>query len=340
MAPPSCSELTRLHRAFFRYELYSRVFYVDPGLFYNTVPYSSADQFSLFVARLEPWEAEEMSCVNSFLMNVAGRTVEDLEDRVVQAVRTSPGVLMAPKSPPSPPDSQGSRSKRRLSAEITLQRDVRETPSCEDLPQASSQTDTATTGDGSVDGSKGPAVRRERMVAFDDLESWGLDLFEESRQSSLLSDISNLASPGLEYVRRLVDGDNDQQRTMIQLDMSYHRNFLGDALGHSPLRDRNLSRKSAGDTGSDDPAQASVGYSLFKRHRSLVYHQVYDHIRGLLYWPLRDTGYIFWDAAKIDARGARQRLAAARDASDGGDDSMSRRGRMSVEERLQGSRCQ
>ncbi|KAH7128018.1 hypothetical protein B0J13DRAFT_646158 [Dactylonectria estremocensis] len=85
--PPSISERTRLQRAFLRFRLYCQVFpgYAnDPyGLDDPSPPDHPADQqFSLFLANLTPWEAEEI--VRGF--------IDELEDDLIHAVMDAPDV--------------------------------------------------------------------------------------------------------------------------------------------------------------------------------------------------------------------------------------------------------
>lgn len=171
-----------------------------------------------------------MSCVHSYLMHMAGRAVEDLEDRVVQAVFASPGVQRPCKSRLSPPDSLQNHLENRFEARSGRLRKLKENASADPPAHPPLPTDATPTGNSSGGGIHGPAHSGERMVAFDDLESWVLDLFDTYRQRSLPSDIGNLASLGFELFRRLVDGDDEQCRTMIQKHISYPRHFLGDAL--------------------------------------------------------------------------------------------------------------
>ncbi|KAI0137133.1 hypothetical protein BJ170DRAFT_45020 [Xylariales sp. AK1849] len=63
-APLSNTEMSRLRRAFFRFELYCRVFGFAKG---NHPLFTPNDVQPLFFARLKEWEIEEVSCAHSIL---------------------------------------------------------------------------------------------------------------------------------------------------------------------------------------------------------------------------------------------------------------------------------
>lgn len=338
VTPLSRSELTRLQRAFFRHELYCRITPSNRDAYCSRTFPTSPDQFRLFIARLEPWEAEEMSCVHDYLTYISRRAVEDLEGRVVQAVLASPGVERPCKSRLSPPESQRTRFRNPFEARLARRRELDKNASTDPPIDPPSLTYTAPTTNGSRGGGEAPTDHGKKMVAFDDLESWGLRIFEMNSQRDTAHDVSNLAALGLEAMSRLADGDAELRRIMIQEHISYARPFLGEALGQSPARDHTPTRIRVEGPGSDNPSQANVGYRLFRPDDGRVYGQIYDHFHVPMYSPLRERGYVFWDAARIDDGVSRRSLVQARDVSDETADSMSWMARTSVEERLQGVR--
>lgn len=78
----SSTELTRLERGFYRYELYCRVFPVEPGNALQSRS-SALEQFDYFIRRLEPWEMEEIVCIHEYFIYHLGIIVDDLEDQLV-----------------------------------------------------------------------------------------------------------------------------------------------------------------------------------------------------------------------------------------------------------------
>ncbi|KAM5358466.1 hypothetical protein ACJZ2D_015253 [Fusarium nematophilum] len=104
---PSTSERVRLQRAFLRFELYCRIFpdheddpYGPSGP--SATSHSPDQQFRLFLARLNPWEAEELCCVEQYFSTLLRQFLYDLEDDLVTAVMTTPGVVL-PSSPAREP---------------------------------------------------------------------------------------------------------------------------------------------------------------------------------------------------------------------------------------------
>ncbi|KAJ3545848.1 hypothetical protein NM208_g2306 [Fusarium decemcellulare] len=105
--PLSASERVRLQRAFLRFELYCRVFpghRGDPnGPTGRAAPtHRAAEQARLFLSRLIPWEVEEMCCIEQHFYTLIRRIIRDLDNALVTAVRTAPGVVL-PSSAKEPP---------------------------------------------------------------------------------------------------------------------------------------------------------------------------------------------------------------------------------------------
>lgn len=63
---PSASEVARMERTFFRFELYCNLFRK-----YTTVrekPFTPKEQMKLFLEQLPPWEVEQLVCVRDYLL--------------------------------------------------------------------------------------------------------------------------------------------------------------------------------------------------------------------------------------------------------------------------------
>ncbi|CAM1505141.1 Fc.00g107780.m01.CDS01 [Cosmosporella sp. VM-42] len=86
LMPLTRLERARLQRAFFRYEIYSRLFPVDPECHGGSL-LPAESQFNRFLSRMRPWEVEELSCVHHYMTIVIGDCMDRLEDQVVKAVR-------------------------------------------------------------------------------------------------------------------------------------------------------------------------------------------------------------------------------------------------------------
>ncbi|KAL6890418.1 hypothetical protein GGI43DRAFT_219348 [Trichoderma evansii] len=93
--PLSPTERARLQRAFLRFELYCQL---CPAFeCYPPEPFFSPDlQFRYFLAKLEPWEAEEISCIHEYFTINIGQYIADLQDRFLQAVLENPQLRAPP----------------------------------------------------------------------------------------------------------------------------------------------------------------------------------------------------------------------------------------------------
>ncbi len=90
-SPLSSTERARFQRAFFRYELYSLALPADFNVRNHSLFLAHA-QFTRFLARMEPMVVQEMSCVHYYFASLIGGFIDDLEDQLVEAVLTAPGV--------------------------------------------------------------------------------------------------------------------------------------------------------------------------------------------------------------------------------------------------------
>ncbi|CAG7561902.1 unnamed protein product [Fusarium equiseti] len=95
---PSRSEITRLQRAFLRYDLYSHVFPADDTRPWEDLSpnhnFSAREQFDLFLSRLEPWECEEIVFVEQYYSILIGNFVDGMEEQLAEAVE----IVLIPKS--------------------------------------------------------------------------------------------------------------------------------------------------------------------------------------------------------------------------------------------------
>ncbi|KAM7210777.1 hypothetical protein V8F06_013839 [Rhypophila decipiens] len=78
VTPLSTAEKTRFHRAFLRYELYSRAFPYGEN---RKSLIDGHGQFHLFIRHLKPWEVEELYCIHHYLTSLAAGYLADIEDQ-------------------------------------------------------------------------------------------------------------------------------------------------------------------------------------------------------------------------------------------------------------------
>ncbi len=232
----SLTERARFQRAFFRYELYSRVFPVDyDARHFSLVPANM--QFIHFLACMEPWEAEEMSCVYHYFTSLIGRVVDDLEGQLVSTILATPGIRLP------------STSIRSLSAErLTIY---------------------AKDDDGQSN-----ARDEDEMVLFDHLDLRDLDLFSKHGRYDSAKCMGYLASLGSAFIYRLVLADGNQRKDMIRENAPAWRDFFPEALEHTP--DTGPETVVADGFDDDQPSHPNLGYVLYKRSDKDVYLEIND----------------------------------------------------------------
>ena len=86
LASLSTIERGRLQRAFFRFEIYRKVFHIAEEPRGLDPLFSEIEQADLFLPLFAPWEIEELACVNQYLMNTLESVFDGLEDDFVNAV--------------------------------------------------------------------------------------------------------------------------------------------------------------------------------------------------------------------------------------------------------------
>ncbi|EHK25575.1 uncharacterized protein TRIVIDRAFT_62247 [Trichoderma virens Gv29-8] len=81
----SATEQARIQRAFFRYELFSRCFPVNPSVPRESI-FSADEQFNHFIQQMAPWEVEELSCLHEYFWVRVSGIFSDLEEELVARV--------------------------------------------------------------------------------------------------------------------------------------------------------------------------------------------------------------------------------------------------------------
>ncbi|KAM0471214.1 hypothetical protein ACHAPX_009394 [Trichoderma viride] len=274
----SLTERARFQRAFFRYELYCRVFPVDHHARSGSlVP--DDEQFTQFIARMAPWEAEDMACVHHYFTVLVGGFIDDLEDQFVEAVLTAPGVrhpILTDFLTPEP----AKRRKIRSTTASGLKHDSfvpSSEPTQEDMDDGQSPTDNAD------------------VVSVSNLDLYGLYLFCKDGRFQSPKYVSYIASLGSTFMYRLALADKHQRRRMIQENTPVRRDFLPEALEHAP----GTGPKTTMPDGIDDNhlSHPNLGYYRFKRSEELVYFRIlHSSIESC---ALRERAYVFWDADRI-----------------------------------------
>ncbi|UKZ72330.1 uncharacterized protein TrAtP1_013273 [Trichoderma atroviride] len=258
----SSTERARFQRAFFR----------------SLVP--AHEQFTQFLARMAPWEAEEMTCVHHYFTVLIGGFIDDLEDQLVETVLTAPGVCHPPVLAHSPSPKPAKRRKIRTTTVNGLIIDLH-APSWEPIQK-------------DIDDRQSPADNTD-TVPFDNLDLHDLDIFTKDGRFRSPKFVSYVASLGLSFMYRLVLADKDQRRRIIQENTPVWRDFLPEALDHAP-GDRPKTTMPDG-IDNNHLSHPNLGYFRFKRSKEEVHFRILHD--SILNCPLRERAYVFWDTDRI-----------------------------------------
>ncbi|KAI9837644.1 MAG: hypothetical protein M1837_002931 [Sclerophora amabilis] len=110
----SITERGRLQRAFFRFELYRRLFYTPRSHRRSLGLFDKLEQYRLFLSFLSPWEIEELACVHQYLVTRLEGVFDRLEDDFVGAVLKDAGATSPPSEPQSPRSRRWSFNHPRI----------------------------------------------------------------------------------------------------------------------------------------------------------------------------------------------------------------------------------
>ncbi|KAM7187291.1 hypothetical protein V8F20_011046 [Naviculisporaceae sp. PSN 640] len=365
--PLSVAERGRLRRAFYRYELYSRVFSQDPVEFGNAMNNTFCAEYWQYedvICRMTPFEVEELSCIYLFLVTVTGGFVEDLEDEVFDAViscRGARGVdgrhrgpLRGSMDPLDQVEEAFGPRRVKLSSKccVSTSRKRKRSPS---PPSGTYSSRCCPTDDISPGG----------YLSFGcaSLDHYGLDMFRgEFAEEMKPRFISRLASLGLDFILQLIDAPSaTHRRFLIQSQPLVPLGFLPTALalgGYYELMPEGYYR---GGRGIPEPVpvlprdidvrdgltedQQRIPSQFFSDRGSGRYLEIFNtraDILDILWDRLRAIGYLFWDKVRLDSPAAQRTMIMSwhssslhhREARSNGKRWFSKR--KSVEERLKG----
>ncbi|RDL41891.1 uncharacterized protein BP5553_01870 [Venustampulla echinocandica] len=276
--PLSVIERARLQRAFFRFELYCRIFPQSSSRGVSLFP--RADQSRLFLSRLSPWEIDEINCVHQYLSSLVGVLVDELEDQLVGTVLSATGMK---HTTPSTSTSRGS-----------LQRIVGARHSNSPFPRDR----IADPGFGNI--SHLYELGDHEFVMFTTLDLCGLDVFSENEKYHQEGYISFMCSYGIGFIYNLLLSENDRRRHLILSHTPVQRDFFPEAVeifypeDNSPVIEQS----------QDETASSSnPGWKLVTRgdvDRKFYFGTQRAH--------LRDKGYVFWDAKRFQLEGLGKKI--------------------------------
>ena len=325
----SPTERARFQRAFFRHELYSRVFSVDHArTSHSRVP--ADEQFYLFLGRVDPWEVEEMSCVHHYFASLVGECIDHLEHQVVQSVLNAPSVCRPPGSARPRPSTSEPTPRRRIpvtTASGWVDDSIIDSPKPTWIENGKGQT----------------KAHDDAMTFFHHLDLTDLNMFSKDGRFHSSSIISYLGSLGLAFIYRLATADeNERKDIVLKHAPPVGRDFLPEALAcavgvrprtfiSSEVDDRDISRPNLGWWFAfEDPEQV-----LYFQNND-VWFQISDD--GIINSPLRERAFVFWDADRLTGPAWDNLLRAKNMAPAEVDRLFDRSARKSAEEQLLGVR--
>lgn len=287
--PVSTTERARMQRAFFRYELYCRVFITScSGI-------NITGQASFFFSKLRNWEAEEIVYAHSYIASLSGEVIDDLQEQIVQAALAAPGAECLRETEPY--------------SRPTEERHTRGIMTWGRLP----------------DGTPAPVRRHPQPLTWDppiapaaqtrpfefgskaNLGRYGLGVFGGQASKWMKTYISAMASLGLAHLEDLVTGDDARRKSLIHafytlpFNMTHLHNFAY-ALDMVLVMVDSVQERPAEPNTTDDPSGESMGYRIIRSRAGLKQYPRVDVWIGENYFgykPLREVGCIFWDAKRF-----------------------------------------
>ncbi|KAJ4388608.1 hypothetical protein N0V93_006067 [Gnomoniopsis smithogilvyi] len=309
----SSQERERLLRAFFRFELYCKVFpdQSNAPTEDGEPSIGATQQRDYFLMNLCPFEVEELACVHHYFSTVIGDFVGHLEDDFVNEILTAAKENVNPAAFTShrkrrsvSPFSSSTISTTGLSGsrEDTSARLRRASPCLDSGTQFAEEETKGRVKTGATD------VRWVRAV---DLDLYDLDLFCSDAKRRFDRYISYMVSKGIDFLYDLMRADEIERRKMILDNTPVLRVFLPEAIRTIPHQpeDNNHEEDSSGNNDEytdDEPTHPNRGWLKLRPNSN-------DYIRdGLSFAPLRARGWVFWDAKRVENPTVDQSLYMAR----------------------------
>lgn len=315
--PLTRDEERRFQRAFLRYELYARLFRLDPATPNGPTGqphcrmsiFTAQEQHRLFIRRLDPWSVEELSCVHNLCFSLVRGWMVEVEDQVVHAVRTAPGAykisdgglgyhLQQPFHEGEPSASDEAFDDVVMPEGLDMARYKYMSTN----PQSSEEM----TGGSSMD------VNPSRSSASSE------SLFNVNGGVSRTHHHSKLTSLGLPVLRRFHDATPDARREMMRSEGVHGRDFLPEALDFAP---DHLGMILPGAIDSTSPTRTKGALPYWPLiwgtwpFAERAYRRIYDYDGGLAYNPSRERAYIFWDEDRLEDPAVARSLREAADVS-------------------------
>ncbi|KAF5023002.1 hypothetical protein F66182_4960 [Fusarium sp. NRRL 66182] len=297
---PSSTECTRLQRGFLRFEIYSRLFPAHKSNPWDTPPPEL------------PFSASDQ--FDLFLALLTPWEVEEMA--CIEHYYSS---LIG--------EYMDQLEEQFISAVMTSPGVV--------LPQPSEEPTTANKHGAEQEN------KREQLVDVKDLDLTALVLFSHDGRYRSPQNISYMTSLGLDFIYNLITSEENKRFEMIRSNSPLTRDFLQRALSHAPRWPPGHQHDEATAPDhravTDDPSQSNLGYRLFRTtpDNDMVYVPIVTW--GSRYSLLRQLGYVFWDAGRVQSPKVFEMLAAADNMSqDEIRKQFDRRCRKPAEERLKG----
>ncbi|KAI9809178.1 MAG: hypothetical protein M1825_002469 [Sarcosagium campestre] len=258
------TEKGRLQRAFFRFEIYRKLFY-EPE--YGEMLFSRAEQSELLHKIFYPWEMEELSCISHYLVDTLGAYIVELEDhfieQVISAKDCSPDAVHRPSTAP---DGVCKVCNERMNPS-TIADYLKKT-------------------------------RQTEYSKMNNLELFYLDIFDCSQESGFHAQhISALMSRGLPFLQQFFTLD-ECDRKELACHEAYRQQcvFLPDILGwpQEDLQAREPKVQSGCSRGKESLRYCNKGWleGLQVDQHPTLYNLEHN-------FEFRNRGYVFWDEERL-----------------------------------------
>jgi hypothetical protein len=294
----SSTEMTRLQRAFLRFEIYCQIFPPDRSAASRSLLPADA-QYNWFLGKMEPCEIEEIACIHQWFVSMIHGYLEDHVDQFIHAVLQIPGLRI-----PSQYNLQPCSSTLMVERHEADRQEKAAATSSNSMPSSSkSQQDEEDFDEYFTDGEDGD----EGLTTLTALDLTDLDLFSKDCRWRFPSIVGYMASLGLRFLDKLILADNHERRQLIRRNAPRSREFLPEALEHAPRNDHGaVLLPGAFLDGSFRPNPDSLDFKWPDRDYYL------NIVRnGFSHESLRECGYIFWDSTTVLRPAIREALREA-----------------------------
>jgi len=281
--PLSSIEEGRLHRAFYRLELYGRLFYRKP---FTEKKLSALEQAHIFLAEFPPWEVEELACIRDYILLRLADVFDQVEEDFVKSILAE-----------GHNNDDENDTKSAPPADIDDDDNDNNDDDNDDDEHAINKNE-----DEDEDEDEDEGEDEDGLIGPDRFDGKDYFFSKHSKVSYHDAYMEYMLSLGLPFLRHIFEASGEERTRSIIANGQHGGDFLSKALKAPPKQTVALEEEeTAEDNGLVLQFQED---NLTERNEAWLWSKDF---RPSVLWNelgaegLREWGYVFWDSSRLRA---------------------------------------